>query len=265
MRRHLAGRTSITSTTTRTAAVVAGLFVLPPAAPAGAQDEPGAVTRWRLSTVRTGHDLQWEEAFRRHVDWHRRQGDTWTWRTYMIVSGDRLGQYLTMSADHAWADFDAPDVPEREHAADVSSRLGPHTESMRSGFWNEIRDFSRPPDAPPPFPLIQIIDYGVRPGKRAVFERNLAQFGEAVDATGFDAAYLWFVKPHGGAAARTFTRIVPRANWASMAPGARSSYEAMTATFGEAGLEAWIAGFGESVEWLTSKFWRYRPDLSYTP
>ena len=39
----------------------------------------------------------------------------------------------------------------------------------------------------------------------------------------------------------------------------------MTATFGEAGLEAWIAGFGESVEWLTSKFWRYRPDLSYTP
>ena len=270
---------------TRTAAaIVAGLFVLvlPPAAPAGAgvgvgaqDDRPGTVTRWLLATVKTGHDLRWEAAFREHVDWRRRRGDTWTWHTYVLVSGDRLGQYLTMSADHAWADFDAPGVSEREDAADLSSRLGPHLESLHGGFWNEIVDFSRPPDDPPPFPLIQIIDYGIKPGKRAVFERNVEQFGEALDKTGLAAAYLWFVKPHGGAAARTFTRMVPRANWASMAPapapgaqsapGMRGSYDAMRATFGEAGLQAWIASFGESVEWLTSTLWRYRPDLSYVP
>ena len=264
------------------AAIIGGLFVLvlPPAAPAasagaGAQDAaaPRTVTRWRLATVKTGHDLQWEAAFREHVDWRRSRDDTWTWHTYVLASGDRLGQYLTLSADHAWADFDAPDVPEREDAADLSSRLGPHLEALRSGFWHELVDFSRPPDDPPPFPLIQIVDYRIKPGRRAVFERNVEQFGEALDKTGFAAAYLWFVKPHGGAAARTFTRIVPRADWASMmpapgaqsAPGVRTSYDAMRATFGEAGLQAWIASFGESVEWLTSTLWRHRPDLSYVP
>ena len=267
---------------TRTAAAILfGLFVLilvlPPtgasAGAAGAQDAAPSrtVTRWRIATVKTGHDLQWEAAFREHVDWRRSRGDTWTWHTYVLASGDRLGQYLTLSADHAWADFDAPDVPEREDAADLSSRLGPHIEALRSGFWHELVDFSRPPDGPSPFPLIQIVDYRIKPGQRAVFERNVEQFGEALDKTGFAAAYLWFVKPHGGAAARTFTRIVPRANWASMAagarsaPGVRTSYDAMRATFGEAGLQAWIASFGESVEWLTSTLWRHRPDLSYVP
>lgn len=248
---------------TRTATLLVGLLVLLPAAPAGAQERSGTITRWYLYTVRSGHDVQWEAAFREHVDWRRRQNDTWTWHTYVIVSGDRLGQYITMSADHAWADFDAAGVS--AHAADASSKLGPHVESLHGGFWSEIVDFSRPPESPPPFPLIQIIDYGVKPGKRAVFERNVAQFGEALDATGFPAAYLWFVKPHGGAAARTFTRIVPRANWAALEPGPRSSYDAMRATFGEDGLQAWVAAFGESVEWLTSEFWQYRPDLSYVP
>lgn len=250
---------------TRTAAVAAALLLLLPLAPAGAQDGRGTITRWYLFTVKAGHDLQWEQAYQEHLAWHRQQQDTWTWNTYVLVSGDRLGQYLAMTMDHAWADFDAPAVSEQERAADRAAKLGPHIESVHGGVWNEISRFSRPPDTPLPFPLIQIIDYSVKPGKRAVFERNVEQFGQALDETNFPAAYLWFVKPHGGAAARIFTRIVPRENWASMEPGSRSSFEAMRETFGEAGLQAWIAAFGESVEWLTSEFWRHRPDLSYTP
>ena len=145
---------------------------------------------------------------------------------------------------------------EREDAADATSKLGPHIESWSSGFWNELRDLSRPPDASPPYHLIQIIDYGIKFGKRAVFERNVVQFGQTVDATNVPATYLWFVKPDGGAASRTFTRIVPRANWASMEPepGAPGSFEAFRETHGAAGLQQWIDDFGESVEWLTSEF-----------
>ena len=202
-----------------------------------------------------------------HVDWHRQQNDTWTWHTYMIVSGERLGQYITMTTDHAWADFDTPDVSEQEDAADASSRLGPHIESLGSGLWDELPDLSRPPDASPPFPLIQIINYGIKPSKGAVFAGNVVQFGQTVDATNIPATYLWFVKPHGGAGARTYTRIVPLANWAAMkpAPGTLNGFDAFSQTFGAAGLEQWMEGFGESVEWLTSEFWQYRPDLSHVP
>ena len=252
---------------TRTATVVVWLIVLLLAAPAHAQDARGTVAKWYLSTVKTGHEMQWEQAMKEHVDWHRQQNDTWTWHTYMIVSGERLGQYITMTTDHAWADFDTPDVAEQEDAADASSRLGPHIESLGSGLWDELPDLSRPPDASPPFPLIQIINYGIKPSKGAVFAGNVVQFGQTVDATNMSFSVLWFVRPDGGAAARTFTRIVPRENWASMQPnpGAKTSFEAVAETFGSAGLQQWIDSFGESVEWLKSEFWQYRPDLSHVP
>ncbi len=99
----------------------------------------------------------------------------------MIVSGERLGQYLTMTTGHAWADFDTRDVSELEDAADASSRLGSHVESLSSGFWNALPNLTRPPEASPPYPLIQVVDYGIKFSKRSVFERNLEMFLQARD------------------------------------------------------------------------------------
>lgn len=253
---------------TRTVALVVGMFVLPVlVAPAGAQDtnRPETVAKWYLSAVKPGHDLQWEQAFKEHLDWHRQQDDSWTWHTYAIVSGDRLGQYLTMSTDHAWADFDTLAVSASEDAADAITKLGPHIESLGSGFWNELPDLTRAPDNALPSPLIQIINYGIKPSKNAVFERNIVQFGETVDAMNLPSRYIWFIKPDGGAGARTWTRIVPYANWAAMQPGGPKGFQAFADTFGDAGLQSWLESFGESVEWLTSEFWQYRPDLSHVP
>ncbi len=86
---------------TRTATVVVGLIVLLLAVPAGAQDSQGTVTRYYLTTVKAGHDLKWEQAFKAHVDWHRQQNDTWAWDTYMLVTGERLGQYITISTSRS--------------------------------------------------------------------------------------------------------------------------------------------------------------------
>ena len=251
---------------TRIVTVIVGLLLLV-SSPAPAQDASGTITKWFLSTITPGHDLEWEEAFKAHLEWRRQQNDTWVWHTYKVVSGDRLGQYLTMTTDHAWANFDAPAVPVREDEADRVAKLGPHIESLSSGFWTELKALSRPPDMVPPFPLIQVVDYGVKVGQRATFELNVAQFGQTVDEQNLSAAYLWFMKPDGGAATRTFRRIVPYANWGALGagPGGAVNYDPFIATHGQAGLERWIEMFAESVDWLTSEFWEYRPDLSYIP
>ena len=250
---------------TRTATVVVGLIVLLLAVPAGAQDSQGTVTRYYLTTVKAGHDLKWEQAFKAHVDWHRQQNDTWAWDTYMLVTGERLGQYITISGDHAWADFDAPSVSEQKDAADVISKLGPHVESLSSGFWTERTELSRPPEDPLPSPLIQIVKYRIKPGKNPVFVRAVELFGEANDKTNWTGRYFWFVEYGAGAAARTFWRIVAKPNWASMQPVLASSFQAMAKTYGDEGLQSWIDSFGESVESVKSELWQHRPDLSYVP
>ena len=60
---------------------------------------------------------------------------------------------------------------------------------------------------------------------------------------------------------------MPYANWGALGagPGGAVNYDPFIATHGQAGLERWIEMFAESVDWLTSEFWEYRPDLSYTP
>ena len=251
---------------TRTATLLVGLFILQLFAPADAQENPETVAKWYLHTVKPGHDLQWEEAFKDHVDWHRQQNDTWTWHTYVIVTGDRLGKYITMTTDHAWSDFDSPAVSDQDAAADAIARVGPHVESVSSRFWNELPELSRGAGALPS-PLIQIINYGIKPSKQSVFVRNVLENGQMVDEHNLSVSYFWFVQPDGGAGSRTYTRIVPYENWGALRPrpGATGGFAAFAETFGEAGFEQWMARFGESVEWLTSEYWRYRPDLSYVP
>ena len=71
-------------------ATVLSLLML--ASPVVAQDGPATVSRSFTVTVRVGHDQQFEEAWKQHIDWHRQQNDSWTWNTWMIVSGTPLGQ-----------------------------------------------------------------------------------------------------------------------------------------------------------------------------
>ena len=250
---------------TRIATIGVGLFVLLLVAPAGAQDAQGPVARYYLTTVKPGHDLKWEQAYKEHVDWHRQQNDTWAWDTYMLVTGERLGQYLTISGGHAWADFDAPSVSEQEDEANAMSKLGPHVETLGSGFWTERTELSRPPDDPLPSPMIQTVKYQIKPGKNPVFVGTVQRFGEANDKMSLPHRYYWFVEYGGGAAARTFWRILARPNWASMVPLSPSSFQAMAETYGDEGLQAWIDDFAESVLTVRSKLWQHRPDLSYVP
>ena len=74
------------------------------------------------------------------------------------------------------------------------SKLGPHVESLSSGFWTERTELSRPPEDPLPSPLIQIVKYRIKPGKNPVFVRAVELFGEANDKTNWTGRYFWFVE-----------------------------------------------------------------------
>ena len=250
---------------TRIATIGIGLFALLLAAPARAQDPQGPVTQYHLNVVKPGHDAKWEQALQEHIDWHRQQNDTWAFDTYVLLTGERLGQYLTISDGHPWADYDAPSVSAQEDMADAMSKLGPHTESLSSGFLTEQTELSRPPAEPLPSPLIQTVRYRIKPGKNPVFVGTVVRFGRVNDKMDLPHRYFWYSEYGGGAASRTFWRIVGRPNWAAMAPHSPSSFRAVRETDGEDGLQEWIDDFAESVSEVTSNLWQHRPDLSYAP
>lgn len=72
---------------------------------------------------RPGLEQNFEEGYKKHLIWHKDNGDKWSWYGWYFVSGPRAGQFFDATFDHSWADFDKPVNP----AGDAADN-GLHTE-----------------------------------------------------------------------------------------------------------------------------------------
>ncbi len=122
-------------------------FSLGAATTAVAQEEAvaqqGTISQSFLLAVRLGNVAQFEEAYLRHVEWHRQQSDPWTWDMWSTVTGD-LGTYIVITDGHTWAEFDAPPVDPVADGADAMAQFGSLVESITGGFARSMTDVSRP-------------------------------------------------------------------------------------------------------------------------
>jgi hypothetical protein len=77
--------------------------------PAAAQT--GNVARIVVWQMKPGLDRDFQEGYKRHLQWHRDNHDTWTWRGWILGSGDRVDYFVDGTFFHAWSDFDSPVNP----------------------------------------------------------------------------------------------------------------------------------------------------------
>ncbi|MBS1795252.1 MAG: hypothetical protein JSS81_15450 [Acidobacteria bacterium] len=63
-----------------------------------------------------GQLQNFENGYRQHLDWHRANGDKWSWYGWFIASGARYGQFVDATFDHSWADFDKAVKPAEDLA-----------------------------------------------------------------------------------------------------------------------------------------------------
>lgn len=113
--------------------------------------EGGDVGRVVFVTPKAGMVQQWEEAYRRHVDWHRGRNDSWSWPVWQIISGERSGQFAIGTFGHKWKDMDRGDFGV-QNSADAQKNQGQFAESVVFEFWAYDEGLSRPPaeGTPPP-------------------------------------------------------------------------------------------------------------------
>ena len=241
--------------------IVLSLMVL--AWPVVAQEGPATISQSFTAVVTPGHEQQFEEALKQHMAWHRQQNDTWRWNTSVIVSGERLGQYITISGGHRWADFDSPPVSAEADMADAA-RLFEHVERIASGFGNTLPALSRPPASSEPMPLVQVFTYRVKPGQAPVFQHAVGKFREAAEKTNSPFRYVLIASISGGPVG-TYILVVPHENWASFVPPEQDGLQMLEEALGRQEADAVIEMLNEAVASEVSEIWQYRPDLSYIP
>jgi len=76
----------------------------------------GNVARIVVWQAKPGMDRDLEEGYKRHLEWHRNNGDLWSWYGWNIVSGERDGYFVDGTFFHTWKDLNSPVSPAADGA-----------------------------------------------------------------------------------------------------------------------------------------------------
>jgi len=87
--------------------------------------------------MKPGMARDFEEGYKRHLDWHRKNNDTWTWRGWTIVSGEHFGYFVDGTFFHTWKELDTPVSPAAD-SADNGVNVMPYAEIRSAAFYEAV-------------------------------------------------------------------------------------------------------------------------------
>lgn len=233
-------------------------------APARAQaPPPDSVAQVFRQKVAPGMVDKYEAGRKKHMAWHKAQGDPWTWTTYDVTTGPDTGSYVIASPGHQWADFDTWTAKYgAADSADAAASVGGMTTGSQMAYWTQLSAVSRlPPADSTPTPLLSLTTYTVKFGHDAAFVATLSKVSAALSAAKFPLHSIWYRLSNGGSVP-AYAVVTPRANMASMSA---SVLEALEKQLGKAATDALAKEFFDHVTGVQTELLQRRADLSYAP
>lgn len=230
-----------------------------------AQQDSDGIAQGFLIKPKPGMAQKFEEAYKAHVEWHRQQGDDWTWDTWQFETGEQIGQYIVRTGGHSWEDFDAKSEFREKDGDHYTANVAQYVESITGWFTRSRYDLSRlPEDDAGPFPLITVTEYRLNPGKGGDFNYVMGKVAEAAKTTNRPGYYV-VVQGAMGTNGPTRSIVGLEKNWAGFKPGEKSIREMMEEVYGLSESDSLRETFWKSVHSYQTNVLRYRADLSYQP
>lgn len=245
--------------------ILAAIFALSMAAVAGGQAAKPTVGQYFVSKPKAGSVQQFEAGRKKHMAFHKKANDTFTWLTWEYVSGPELGSYLIGTGGHAWKDFDGREKFEAEDGADVAANVAPFTESTQNRFWMQRPDLSLSDEGAEPAKFLGVMEFLVKPEGVGAFTEAIMKINEGLKKTNnVTTRSRWYTLASGDDGPR-FALVQERNSWAEFEAGPKSFPQIMEEAFGK-------DAAAELMKKVTSSYWhnksyilQYRADLSYRP
>ncbi len=229
-----------------------------------AQDEePGTLARGFTVTVSPKNVLAFEEAYKKHIEWHAKKEDKWTWDTWQVAAGEDVGRYVIRTPGHHWADFDSPPfgMEDRDHFLE---HCAAYVDSVSSVFTDVMSDVSKLPAPDAKIPLITVIEMRIAPGGVMDFMHAITRIHEAIAESNWPAEYVWLTQMHGGEGP-TFYLVLLHKNWADAAEPEVPFPAMLEGALGRPEATAVLDLLNEVIVYQKSTMYEYREDLSYSP
>lgn len=226
------------------------------------------VCRIYFERPKPGDVAGFEQSRKQHFQFHKSQGDTWTWNVYEITTGENMGMYVVSTCGHGWKDLDAWDQKmgegDTKNANDV---MGPHL-AMTSGSVYTVRgDMSLADPKAPPAKLVTVSIFHLKPGTADQFAGWVHKMNPLVRNEATRKKNTTWMELSNGGSTPTFVLVTNREGWGELAPPekANSNRDLGVAAWGQAEYDAGFKQFSDAIASVNTEAAIYRPDLSYNP
>ena len=237
------------------------------AVPVLGQVQPKTVGEVLFVTAKPVSAADFEAGIKRHMQWHRQQNDTWAWIVWVVVSGERMGQYVVGSFGHDWKDFDDRASFEKEDMANAMSLIGPYMQSVTSSFYAVRPDLSlnRPTPGGQPSAMSTVTTVLLKPGSSVESEEAIKEINAAIKKSDWPAKpSAWYQLLNGGEGP-TMVMVTAREKWADFQPPEKEFGQMLGESYGKMGAENLFHKFYGNIRSARSEIIMFRPDLSYIP
>ena len=240
---------------------LSGLLVLAVAS-ASAQEDRGDVGQVHFVKPKAGETLQWEAAYKKHVEWHRSKNDASSWPVWEIITGERAGHYAIGTFSHHWKDLDrALGAEDSTHAREYLDR---HTESATMEVWRYRPGVSNPPKGDEAPAYAAVYYRHLNQGMTGTYTGAVRKINDAIVQADWGVGYYRNVYVNSGDEPMA-VRWVARRTWEDFAPPALSFPRLLEQVYGKEEAAAITDALNRAVHRGWSEIWAYRPDLSYAP
>jgi hypothetical protein len=238
----------------------------PPSTQALNQQNANNLCRIYFEKVKPSNVSQFEQARQKHFQFHKSQGDTWTWMTREIISGPNTGTYVVSTCGHNWKEFDAwEEKMGKQDAADANASMGPYLEENQLRIYSYRSDLSLAPANQPPAQLTAVTVYRLKPGMSEQFTSVIRSINEALSRDAGRPKNSGWMELINGGEVPTFVVLTSRQNWSEYSPLDKTIREVVTAAYGKDQADALYKKLTDSTESIWTETAMLRTDLSYMP
>jgi len=242
---------------------LAGIFFTLATMAGLAQEKAVNVGQVYLMTPKPGMIKQFEDGRKRHMEFHRKHNDTWSWETYQITTGEQTGDYLSVTFGHTWKDIDTWEAKLGDaDLADGDVNMTPYLANTTSSVWMYMADVSRSTTGDTPDKMLEVQHYMLKPGASDDFQYIIGKIHAAIGKESWPVHYRWYSLMNGGQGPH-YVLVIPHDNWADMA-GPDLGFDAMLEkALGKHEAEALTHDLFKTIAHEWTEMLVYRPDLSY--
>lgn len=228
-----------------------------------AQSGPDKVCEVNVTVPKPGGAKQFEEARKKHNEFHQAEKDKTPILVWAISTGPSTGSYLTASCGQTWKEMDGQDAFNQRDAADRQKTLAPAVGSNQASYYIIRPDLSRGTEPATPAKMMTVVHYFVKPSGLVQFTDSLKRINAAMDQTKYAAKPgRWYQLANGGEGPH-FVVVTDRNSWADMQGPEQTMVDMLKQAYGND--DKTLQSLRDAVDHTVSEMMDYRADLSYTP